>query len=368
MQYQTYVKLCSCPNVGIINFGGKTVCRWCRKPFEAAGMINYTEEQMKAGISRNEAEQWAWEDQRIDTLRQAIAAYEKLKMTDRASKDLVNNWKCELNELQDRRDRRVPNDVKIQYERNAGSYVSMEKRVENLESLEVLLDIKDQHVKDYLEPTAIWDKKIMELKRWLHNDYIHSPGLPTWYIRRFGKAFMRKSMRIGIDFGKIPGASVMCMVPVPKYPKGSIEPSGHMLDAMDYFIQATMFGGYKKQNPENKKDDLPFILKQVKGFADGKSREGWTAVMDTKSDNEVVVTFKRQILRLRYNTEAKTAEGDRNIWRVIREDWSEKLAESVEIKVPVFTTYDKLPDGRHKAHISMYYTHLQWNEGKLIVS
>lgn len=75
---------------------------------------------------------------------------------------------------------------------------------------------------------------------------------------------------------------------------------------------------------------------------------------------------RKRLLRIRYNTDAKP--GDKLIWRVVREDWTEVLAQDVEIKVPTFTTMDKLPDGREKAHISMHYTHLQWDDKKLIVS
>lgn len=73
----------------------------------------------------------------------------------------------------------------------------------------------------------------------------------------------------------------------------------------------------------------------------------------------------KKTIKIRYNTDAKP--GDPLIWRVIHEDWTEKLAEEIAISCTSVTSLDKLPDGRMKAHITVHCTDIQWFGNKLIV-
>ena len=56
-------------------------------------------------------------------------------------------------------------------------------------------------------------------------------------------------------------------------------------------------------------------------------------------------------IKIRYNTEKDKVSQDLPAWRVL-ENGVERLANSVEIKTSSRTTFDKLPDGREKWHIS----------------
>ncbi len=70
----------------------------------------------------------------------------------------------------------------------------------------------------------------------------------------------------------------------------------------------------------------------------------------------------KKLLRIRYNTENTGIL----FWRVLVDE-EEILADSISIQVPTFTSFDKLPDGREKYHISCYYDELVWDKTKLIV-
>lgn len=57
-----------------------------------------------------------------------------------------------------------------------------------------------------------------------------------------------------------------------------------------------------------------------------------------------------ETFRIRYNT---NSTNDKNCWRIIREDNSEVLADSVDIQVPTFTTKDWIEEiGAYKYHLS----------------
>lgn len=56
-------------------------------------------------------------------------------------------------------------------------------------------------------------------------------------------------------------------------------------------------------------------------------------------------------IKIRYNTDKDKIDSNLPAWRVIEND-VEKFANSVEIRIPCRTTFDKLADGREKWHIS----------------
>ena len=56
-------------------------------------------------------------------------------------------------------------------------------------------------------------------------------------------------------------------------------------------------------------------------------------------------------IKIRYNTDKDKMDSSLPAWRVL-ENGIEKLAHTVEIRIPSRTTFDKLPDGREKWHIS----------------
>jgi len=57
------------------------------------------------------------------------------------------------------------------------------------------------------------------------------------------------------------------------------------------------------------------------------------------------------IVQIRFNTEWEKTDGGQYKWRVLV-DGRERLAKSVRIEVPCFTTEDVLPDGRRKWHVT----------------
>ena len=56
-------------------------------------------------------------------------------------------------------------------------------------------------------------------------------------------------------------------------------------------------------------------------------------------------------IKIRFNTEKDKIDQELPPWRVL-ENGTEKLANSVEIRTASRTTFDKLPDGREKWHIT----------------
>lgn len=67
-------------------------------------------------------------------------------------------------------------------------------------------------------------------------------------------------------------------------------------------------------------------------------------------------------LKIRFNTE--NTDGIL-VWRVLI-DGEEHFA-SIDIQVPSYTSKDILLDGRVKYHITVNYTHLIWEENRLII-
>ena len=67
-------------------------------------------------------------------------------------------------------------------------------------------------------------------------------------------------------------------------------------------------------------------------------------------------------IKIRFNTE----NTGNLVWRVLIDN-EEHLAEHIEIKVPVYTSKDILPDGKIKYHISCTCSELIWNEKRELV-
>ena len=70
-------------------------------------------------------------------------------------------------------------------------------------------------------------------------------------------------------------------------------------------------------------------------------------------------------IKIRFNTMWEQSQGQELKWRVLV-DGSEKLAKSVELRVPSWTTEDILPSGVKKWHITCKGTLLE-NDGHFVV-
>lgn len=57
------------------------------------------------------------------------------------------------------------------------------------------------------------------------------------------------------------------------------------------------------------------------------------------------------LVKVRFNTEWEKTVGGEYKWRVLV-DGRERLAKSLKIEVPCYTTEDVLPDGRRKWHLT----------------
>jgi len=62
-------------------------------------------------------------------------------------------------------------------------------------------------------------------------------------------------------------------------------------------------------------------------------------------------SMQKEIIKIRFNTEKEKTDPNLPAWRVLV-NGQEKLATSVEIRVPSITTMDHLPAGQVKWHIS----------------
>lgn len=133
------------------------------------------------------------------------------------------------------------------------------------------------------------------------------------------------------------------------------------------------FNQEKPKSLEQLREDLKQAIKERDAFENHSQHRYYPLSLNSlnKKISDITDEIKKmeprkRLLRIRCNENAGPSY--RYKWIVMREDFTEELAESVEIKVPTFTTFEKLPDGIEKAHISMYYINLQWIDRKLIVS